>query len=100
MGGVTHSNASSAGTCQGSPSGGERVLALVERVRFNGRQDIVRDELFLDIQLVVLGDVERIGPLSGLFELVRLSQIESECDYLRLVLFLQPSYADRSVQPA
>ena len=82
--------------------GAEQVLALINRVGAEHREDEVAHELFAQVvDEDVLGldaELERLGA-RGL-ELFALAEVGGEGDHFALVGVLQPLQDDRSVQPA
>ena len=82
--------------------GAEQILALVERVGAEHREDVVADELLAQIvDEDVLGlDAEQLGLAPRRLDLLALAEIGGEGDDLAPIFGLQPFEDDRGVEPA
>ena len=82
--------------------GAEQILALVERVGAEHREDVVADELLPQVvDEDVLGlDAEQLGLGPRRLDLLALAEIGGEGDDFGAIFGLQPFQDDRGVEPA
>jgi hypothetical protein len=82
--------------------GAEQILALIDGVRPEHREDIIADELLAQVvDEDVLGlDPEQLRLAARRLHLLALAEIGGEGDDLRPIFGLQPFEDDRGVEPA
>ena len=82
--------------------GAEQILALVDRVRPEHREDVVADELLAQIldEDVLRPDAEQLRLAPRRLDLLALAEVGGEGDDLGAIFGLKPFEDDRGVEPA
>ena len=80
--------------------GAEQILALIERVGAEHREDEIAHEFLAHVDDADVLDAEHLGLLAGRLELLALAEVGREGDDLALVVLLQPFEHDGGVETA